>query len=105
MGPKLIFLGDEATAAGLRLAGVEAHVIEQEAVEQAYDLYAPTADVLLLGAVAAKGLPRDRLERDLLRTHPLLMLLPDPSSEVFVESPANLIRQRLGIRDESGQER
>lgn len=98
----LIFLGDEATAAGLRLAGVETHAVGRGDVAQAYAEHAPRADVLLLGAEVAAEL--GRLDRDLARPRPLVMVLPGLSGGVRPTNPAESIRRRLGIREDGGGE-
>lgn len=98
--PKLVFLGDEATAAGLRLIGVETHTVDADAMPAAYAQHASQADVLLLGAEASRGLSPDRLARDLAAVHPLLLVLPSPRGSLQREDPAALIRRRLGIRDD-----
>jgi vacuolar-type H+-ATPase subunit F/Vma7 len=103
--PKLIFLGDEASAAGLRLAGVETHLTDAATAVQAYAEYAPKADVLLLGSDVAQGLPSAQLERDLAAPRPLLLVLPALRGEAERINPAELIRRRLGIRDDTALER
>ena len=97
--PKLIFLGDEASAAGLRLAGVETHP-----AVQAYAEHAPKADVLLLSSDVAQGLPSAQFERDLAAPRPLLLVLPALRGDAERTNPADLIRRRLGIRDDHALE-
>lgn len=99
--PRLIFLGDEASAAGLRLAGVETYPVDASTAQQAYAEYAPRADVLLLGSEVAKALPADQLERDLSAPRPLLLVLPALRGDAERSDPAELIRRRLGIRDDA----
>ncbi|MEJ2480588.1 MAG: V-type ATP synthase subunit F [Acidihalobacter sp.] len=99
--PRLIFLGDEASAAGLRLAGVETHLADASTAEKVYAEYASDADVLLLGSDVARGLPADQLERDLSAPRPLLLVLPALRGNAERDDPAELIRRRLGIRDDS----
>ena len=102
--PKLIFLGDEASAAGLRLAGVETHLADAATAVQAYAEHAPKADVLLLSSDVAQGLPSAQFERDLAAPRPLLLVLPALRGDAERTNPADLIRRRLGIRDDHAQE-
>lgn len=99
--PRLIFLGDEASAAGLRLSGVETHQADASTATQVYAEYAQQADVLLLGSEVAQGLPEAQLERDLSAPRPLLLVLPALRGDAKRDDPAELIRRRLGIRDDS----
>lgn len=87
---RLIYLGDEASAAGFRLAGVDARAVTpgQEAAE--FLQACSEASVLLLGERCAARLPTKTLNAALAATQPLLLVLDD-------RDLAEPIRRLLGV--------
>mgnify|MGYP001165608608 FL=1 len=87
---RLIYLGDEASAAGFRLAGVDARAVTpgQEAAEFAQAC--SEASVLLLGEHCAARLPTKMLDAALAAAQPLLLVLDD-------RDLAEPIRRLLGV--------
>lgn len=86
----ILYLGDEASAAGFRLAGVEARAVEpgSEAVE--FARACSEAAVLLLGDRCAARLPASTLKAALAAPQPLLLVLDH--SDI-----AEPIRRLLGV--------
>lgn len=95
---RVVYIGDEATAAGYRLAGVETVIpAPSELRETVRAQLQGDADLLLLSGALARELPRAELERSLLREHPLLTVVPDVQGR---DAPADLetqVRLALGI--------
>ncbi|NCO58735.1 MAG: Vacuolar H+transporting two-sector ATPase F subunit [Deltaproteobacteria bacterium] len=95
--PAILFLGEELTAAGLRLAGVAARVVGEGGVEAAIAAVGGEVELLLLGAEAAARLEPALLERLLARPRPVTLVLPDPRGRVAPPDPAATLRRVLGV--------
>ncbi len=76
---RVYYIGDEATAAGYRLAG-EAD-----------------ADLILLSAQLAGALPAEELETALLGERPLVTIVPDAHGRHAAPDVAREVRLALGI--------
>ena len=92
-----IYLGDELSAAGFRLCGVETRVPspgdEADCLEQALQ----QARVVLLGYRCASRIPSATLEAALALVSPLVMVLPDWDGTEPASDPATRVRHVLGI--------
>jgi len=93
----ILFLGDELTAAGLRLAGVAVRVVAAEEAPGAVAAVGDEVALLLLGAEAAAALDPQVLERLLVRPRPLCLVVPDPRGRVAAVDPAAALRSLLGV--------
>jgi len=95
-----VFIGDELSAAGFRLAGleirtpVEGH--ERETVESLID----EVELMVLTADIAAKLPIDRWEQWLAASRPLLVVIPDVRGRQEPEDFTEAIRSHLGIGEE-----
>lgn len=94
----IVYVGDEATAAGFRLAGLatvtpdpgDAAAVLRRATEEGAEL------ILISGALAAH-LPLAELETALLREAPLLAIAPDVHGRGAPPDLAHEVRGALGI--------
>jgi vacuolar-type H+-ATPase subunit F/Vma7 len=93
----ILFLGDELTAAGLRLAGVEVRVMAGGGEAAAVAAVGDEVELLLLGAELAAGLGVAAVDALLARPRPLTVVLPDPRGRVAVADPAAGLRGELGV--------
>jgi len=97
MSAASIFVGDELSAAGFRLCGVETRV-PAPGNEEGYLHEAMTeARVVLLGSRCAKAVSPAALEVALAQLSPLVMLVPDWDGTLPPGDPANKVRQVLGL--------
>jgi vacuolar-type H+-ATPase subunit F/Vma7 len=95
---QVIYLGDEATAAGLRLAGVQTVVADPaDALAVVQRAQADGAELLLLSAPLAARLPVAELERMLTQEFPLVSIVPDVFGRGTPPDLAHLVRGALGI--------
>ena len=85
------YLGDAATAAGFRLAGLEAHAPEADHLLPTFHDLLERTDVLLLGVEAARGLPPAEVNAAVSSGRPLVVVIPD----VHGASPMRDLRARL----------
>lgn len=92
-----IFIGDELTAAGFRLTGIETLVPAAKDVGQAFDDARARAGLVIITAELARSIPASELEAALLAETPALAIVPDVR---FTTSPPDLagkLRRVLGI--------
>lgn len=93
------FIGDEVSAAGFRLAGVDVHV---PAVEQAADLFRRLmgeSQLILITAEVAGWLPDDLVARTLRANRPLILVIPDIRGRVEPTDLSSLLRHLLGMAE------
>jgi vacuolar-type H+-ATPase subunit F/Vma7 len=95
---QVVYLGDEATAAGMRLAGVQAPVADpDDALAVVERAQADGADLILLAAPFAARVPVAALERILAQEYPLVAIAPDVFGRGAPPDLAHLVRGALGI--------
>jgi vacuolar-type H+-ATPase subunit F/Vma7 len=85
---KPVFIGDELTASGFRLAGADVRVTDDVNVEGVFEDAAATANLILISARSANQLPPGKLNKALKALRPLLVVVPDASGT----SPPDLTR-------------
>jgi vacuolar-type H+-ATPase subunit F/Vma7 len=96
---RTVYIGDEATAAGFRLAGVQAWVPDPaDALATLRRASADGAELILLSAPFAALLPVDELVAALEReTPPLVAVVPDVFGCGTPPDLAHEVRGALGI--------
>jgi vacuolar-type H+-ATPase subunit F/Vma7 len=92
-----VYLGDEVSAAGYRLAG--AHVRTPRAGEAAVALAwaRSQAPLVLVSAAVAAGVGEAALRAALLASTPLVLIVPDLQGEVPLPDLAARLRGQLGL--------
>ena len=94
---QVIFIGDEITAAGFRLAGVACHTPERNELADLLAKERDGCDLIMITAQYADWLGRNAADEMALWTQPLVAVLPDIRQQ---QSPPNLehaVRRELGI--------
>jgi vacuolar-type H+-ATPase subunit F/Vma7 len=95
---RVVFLGDEVTAAGYRLAGAEVYVPAGtepgEAIRQACS---GEADLVLVATELAGALTEEELRALQLRDQPLVALVPAAFAGTPAPDLAREVRGALGI--------
>lgn len=94
---EIIFIGDEATAAGFRLAGLTVVAVEAGGEQEAFARALAEAAVLLVGASCAARLPAPLLLAALVAGQPPLLVLPERCGELPADNPAAAVRRLLGM--------
>jgi vacuolar-type H+-ATPase subunit F/Vma7 len=95
---RIVYVGDEATAAGFRLAGVETVVPDaQDAAGTLRRAAADGAELILLSGAMAALVPLEELETALAREAPLLAIVPDVHGRGTPTDLAHDVRRALGI--------
>ena len=93
-----VFIGDELTAVGYRLAGAVTHVADAAEdpaalLEQAY----PDTPLLLLGEGFAARLPEPVLAAAQRRLSPLVLVVPEAGGGAPVQDLSGWFQAQLGI--------
>jgi vacuolar-type H+-ATPase subunit F/Vma7 len=81
MTVRVAYVGNEASAAGYRLAGVRPYLPAAGDVGPALDQACAESDVVLLSAACARRLPAVRVESLARQVAPLLLVVPDAPLE------------------------
>jgi vacuolar-type H+-ATPase subunit F/Vma7 len=92
-----IFIGDELSAAGFRLTGIETMVPAPEAVGVALDEARARASLVILTADLARHVPPPVLAAALLDEAPTLAIIPDTLFRTPLPDLAKRLRSALGI--------
>jgi vacuolar-type H+-ATPase subunit F/Vma7 len=93
----VIYIGDELTAAGFRLAG--AQILLPAAGEEAASLTRAQRDaqLILVSADVAARIPREFLGAALAALAPLTLVVPDLLGRQPVPDRAQRLRRRMGM--------
>jgi vacuolar-type H+-ATPase subunit F/Vma7 len=95
---RVYYIGDEATAAGYRLAGAETRVPSSgETREALRRARADGADLVLLSAALVGEIEAAELDAALLAEQPLLAIVPDVLGRHAPPDVAREVRVALGI--------
>jgi vacuolar-type H+-ATPase subunit F/Vma7 len=93
------FLGDEVSAAGFRLAGVDVHVPGADGAEALFRRLLDESQLVLITAEAAAGLPADLLARALSAYRPLTLVVPDLRERAEPPDLSSYLRRQLGMAE------
>jgi vacuolar-type H+-ATPase subunit F/Vma7 len=95
---RIWYIGDEATAAGYRLAGAEVRVPAPAEVREVFGIArSGDAELILLSARSARELPAAELDDALTGTRPLVAIVPDAYGRHPGPDMARAVRLALGI--------
>lgn len=93
----VIYIGDEVTAAGFRLAG--AQILLPAAGEEAASLTQARRDgqLILVSAEIAARIPREPMEAALAALTPLTLVVPDLLGRQPIPDRAQRLRRQMGM--------
>jgi len=92
-----IYLGDEVTAAGFRLAGVQVRVPAPDQAGTAFAEARALAPLVLVSAAVAAHIDAAQLRAALIALQPLVVIVPDARGEVPRPDLAARLRGQLGM--------
>ncbi len=92
-----VYLGDEATAAGYRLAGVRVYTPNERELTASLKLARDEASLIMLSARLAQCLPAAELERLLASVTPPVLVAEDVTGAVPLPDLATRLRRELGM--------
>jgi len=93
------YVGDEATAAGFRVAGARVRVCDPPDAAVALAAALAEGDLVLVAASWAAALPPAQLSRWLAAPAPLLLVVPDVSGRAQAPNVAARLREQLGLAE------
>jgi vacuolar-type H+-ATPase subunit F/Vma7 len=93
----VVVLGDEASCAGFRLAGVAAHCPATADPSADFTRALASSQLVVLTRGVAAALPSGALQRAMARELPLVVVLPDIDAPLADTGLAQRIRAVLGI--------
>jgi vacuolar-type H+-ATPase subunit F/Vma7 len=94
---QVVFIGDELTATGFRLAGATALVVPPEEAATALRAARGGASLVLLAASHARGVSAAELDEALTSAQPLTVLGDDLLERVAPPDLEQLMRRALGV--------
>ena len=97
MSSSSIFVGDELSAAGFRLAGVDARVPQPGDEAACFDQALKDARVVLVSSRCARAILPAALEAALALLSPLVLVLPEWDGTQLESEPASKVRRVLGL--------
>jgi len=89
-----IFIGDELSASGFRLTGIETLVPKPDAIGLAFEEARARGSLLIMTADLARQIPAPQLEAAMLAETPALAIIPDV---LFCASPPDLARRLRSV--------
>ena len=92
-----VYLGDEVTAAGYRLAGARVSVPRRGEEAAALAEARSGAPLVLISAGVASRIPESALKIALAALAPLALIVPDPVGDTPVPDLAARLRRELGL--------
>ena len=93
----IVFIGDELTAAGFRLAGIETLVPQPDAVREALADARLRAGLVVITADCARSVPSGEFEDVLLAEVPIVAVIGDVLGRTAPPDLAGRLRADLGI--------
>ena len=94
-----VFIGDELTAAGFRLTGIDTVAPEPEAVAEALRAARKDAALVIMTAELARHVPAQELDAALMAEAPAFAVIPDVRMHVPLPDLAKRLRRALGIEE------
>jgi vacuolar-type H+-ATPase subunit F/Vma7 len=92
-----IYLGDEVTGAGYRLAGAQVRVPAPREANAAFEEACATGPLVLVSAAVAVHIDAGLLRAALAALQPLVLIVPDAQGEVPRPDLAARLRGQLGM--------
>jgi vacuolar-type H+-ATPase subunit F/Vma7 len=93
------FIGDEVSAAGFRLAGVQVHVPESASAQGLFQRLMDQVDLILLTAEVAEWIPAPVLHQAFAADRPLVLVIPDVRGRLQPPDICAALRRQLGMAE------
>jgi vacuolar-type H+-ATPase subunit F/Vma7 len=93
------FLGDEISALGFRLGGVECHSPTSGETAALFRSLRERVQLILLTAETARALPPDLLRKTRAAQRPLVLVIADVRRRVLPPDQVEQVRRQLGMAE------
>ncbi|OOZ37257.1 V-type ATP synthase subunit F [Solemya elarraichensis gill symbiont] len=94
---EVLFIGDEVTAAGFRLAGVTVMTPEKEKLHEVLAQACEKASLILVTAEFMEALDMQLQQEYMMKVSPMIVVIADINNSVPVMDLAVQVRRTLGI--------
>ncbi len=94
-----VFIGDELTGAGFRLAGLEVYHPDPSGAGALVERLIGECEFILLTAEVADGLPDGLLKRVQLAGRPMVLVVSDVRRRTSVPDLGGAVRRQLGMTE------
>jgi vacuolar-type H+-ATPase subunit F/Vma7 len=95
--PVPVFIGDEVSASGYRLAGLQVRIPAADNLAAMLAAACEDAPLVLLSASFAQQLPDAQLESLLARVSPPVVVVPDVRGRAGQDDVVTRMRRQLGV--------
>jgi vacuolar-type H+-ATPase subunit F/Vma7 len=95
--PAPVFIGDEAAAAGFRLAGARSYSPDPERLPFVFRRALAEAELVLIAVDYARRLPAAEINAAQAAMHPLLLVVPDLAGLAPMRDLLVRLRTQLGV--------
>ncbi len=95
--PVPVYIGDEVSACGYRLAGLQTHVPTESDLNAEIEHIVDKAALVLISAEIAGQLSEDKREQLLARIQPPVVVVPDVRGNAQLTDMATRLRRQLGV--------
>ena len=92
-----VYIGDEVSAAGFRLAGLQVRVPAADESLRTIRRAAEDASLILISAAVAQRLPPEELDGLLAGVSPAVVIVPDVLGHAPMPDLATRLRRQLGV--------
>lgn len=93
-----VFIGDEVTAAGFRLAGAQTVIPAAGSAGAVFSRALGQAGLVIITAACAAELPDAQLDRAMRKADPLVLVVPDAAGRVWPADLGAEVDRVLGIQ-------
>jgi vacuolar-type H+-ATPase subunit F/Vma7 len=93
------FIGDEVSAAGFALAGIDVHVPSRDKAANLFRRLIGEAQMVLVTAEVAGWMPQEELRKALAAERPLVLVIPDVRGHAEPPDVAVVLKRQLGMAE------
>jgi len=93
------FMGDEVSATGFRLAGIDVHIPGPGNASRLFRRLLAESKLVLITAETAGLVPEELLRRAQIKGDPPVLVIPDVRGRVQPLDQASLLRRQLGMAE------
>lgn len=94
-----VYIGDEVSAAGFRLAGLRVRVPEDNDYREALQWAMQQTSLVLLSSAVASEIPQAELDSYLANLDPAIVVVPDVRGTHGMLELSTRIRTQLGVQE------
>ena len=94
-----VYIGDEVSAAGFRLAGLRVRVPAEGEFRQALEWAMDQGPLVLISTALAEDIPAQELDVYLSRISPSVVVVPDLTGNIPMPDLSTRLRRQLGLQE------